>query len=652
MVLDASNEDANCNTAAWEFNLSRISLTQCISSVLHDTLLYAVYNRNLGTTADPDCSRLKYFNGEVYVSASSTWGQTWGEPVNLTNSKTNDCLSGACACDASATSARYCNDSLRIEYIEDLDAGSFIGTDGASTSQENPVRFLSYPCIDMSAFEILSSAPSEIKYLDNFHAVKNGTATKTLVLTDGGNLDINWTYTTNSGSVLTLAPTSGTLSAGCSPTGSVVLTGHAGGTEGLFHYTLTFHYGTKTLDVPVDFYVFDTWVLPQDVSIRTATAGGARMVVNQAGQAVDDLAEQSFTYFADLKTDYATDASLIMGNSKDNLSWKIFANGQGYPSTANDFGWLYAVTANVVDSTTYDSQHGYTIASGKGTNRDSTVAFDVNWYAPHHADSADFFIGHFDIYKGAKNPSGTVTGLDVAYACDWDVPSDSSSDNKIGYDSVRQMIYLQGMYTDARKQGFAGTAAYREDGTAIPGGFAWGNQQQVYGQRGYIVDSVWKYMEAVSSPHPYNSLWKDSIGDMSIVMVVAKNLTVTPTNHFKFDVVMLAKRAEANPTDGVEALKVAACKSKEFIRSWIYAALPPCPTGNCTSCGDANDDGGVDISDAVFLIAYIFSGGAAPHDCNYTNGMGDANADGGVDISDAVYLIAYIFSGGAAPHCQ
>jgi hypothetical protein len=72
----------------------------------------------------------------------------------------------------------------------------------------------------------------------------------------------------------------------------------------------------------------------------------------------------------------------------------------------------------------------------------------------------------------------------------------------------------------------------------------------------------------------------------------------------------------------------------------------------CTSCGDANNDGGVDISDAVYLIQYIFAGGPAPADCNYANGMGDANGDGGVDISDAVYLIQYIFAGGPAPHCQ
>ncbi len=64
-------------------------------------------------------------------------------------------------------------------------------------------------------------------------------------------------------------------------------------------------------------------------------------------------------------------------------------------------------------------------------------------------------------------------------------------------------------------------------------------------------------------------------------------------------------------------------------------------------CGDADGSRNIDISDAVYLIAYIFSGGPAPSPVP----AGDASCDGGVDISDAVYLIAYIFSGGPAP-CQ
>ena len=62
-------------------------------------------------------------------------------------------------------------------------------------------------------------------------------------------------------------------------------------------------------------------------------------------------------------------------------------------------------------------------------------------------------------------------------------------------------------------------------------------------------------------------------------------------------------------------------------------------------CGDANGDGTANISDAVFMIAYIFSGGDAPDPLL----SGDANCDGSSNISDAVYMITYIFSGGPSP---
>ena len=74
-------------------------------------------------------------------------------------------------------------------------------------------------------------------------------------------------------------------------------------------------------------------------------------------------------------------------------------------------------------------------------------------------------------------------------------------------------------------------------------------------------------------------------------------------------------------------------------------------TPACDRCGDANNDGSKDISDVVFLIAYIFSGGAAPGECNTPHELGDADGSGAVDISDVVYIIAYIFAGGLAPHC-
>jgi len=62
-------------------------------------------------------------------------------------------------------------------------------------------------------------------------------------------------------------------------------------------------------------------------------------------------------------------------------------------------------------------------------------------------------------------------------------------------------------------------------------------------------------------------------------------------------------------------------------------------------CGDADGEGTINIADAVFLIAYIFSGGPAP----VPLAAGDADCDGVITIADAVYLIEYIFSHGPAP---
>ena len=64
-----------------------------------------------------------------------------------------------------------------------------------------------------------------------------------------------------------------------------------------------------------------------------------------------------------------------------------------------------------------------------------------------------------------------------------------------------------------------------------------------------------------------------------------------------------------------------------------------------TMCGDADLSGIVTISDAVFLINYIFAGGTEPLEAS----AADADCNGIVTISDAVYLINYIFAGGPSP---
>ncbi len=78
---------------------------------------------------------------------------------------------------------------------------------------------------------------------------------------------------------------------------------------------------------------------------------------------------------------------------------------------------------------------------------------------------------------------------------------------------------------------------------------------------------------------------------------------------------------------------------------WHNAEMIAQINGDIFNCGDFNGDGGLDISDAVYLIYFIFSGGPSPLDNRY----GDINCDGVCDISDAVYLMQFIFAGGAVP---
>ncbi len=62
--------------------------------------------------------------------------------------------------------------------------------------------------------------------------------------------------------------------------------------------------------------------------------------------------------------------------------------------------------------------------------------------------------------------------------------------------------------------------------------------------------------------------------------------------------------------------------------------------------GDANGNGIVNISDVVYIMNYIFSGGPAPVPLFIT---GDVNCDRVITISDCVYLLNWIFSEGPYP---
>lgn len=60
--------------------------------------------------------------------------------------------------------------------------------------------------------------------------------------------------------------------------------------------------------------------------------------------------------------------------------------------------------------------------------------------------------------------------------------------------------------------------------------------------------------------------------------------------------------------------------------------------------GDSNRDGELDLSDAVYSLDFLFTGGPRP----LCMDAADSNDDGKVDISDPIYALSHLFLGGPA----
>lgn len=60
--------------------------------------------------------------------------------------------------------------------------------------------------------------------------------------------------------------------------------------------------------------------------------------------------------------------------------------------------------------------------------------------------------------------------------------------------------------------------------------------------------------------------------------------------------------------------------------------------------GDANDDGGVDVADAISLLTYLFLSGPLP-----CRDAGDVDDSGALDVADPISILGYLLQGGTLP---
>jgi len=83
----------------------------------------------------------------------------------------------------------------------------------------------------------------------------------------------------------------------------------------------------------------------------------------------------------------------------------------------------------------------------------------------------------------------------------------------------------------------------------------------------------------------------------------------------------------------------------ESVDSDPACATPTAVTAPVFRRGDANADGKADLTDAIYILGWLYQGGKEPP----CQDAADANDDGKVDLTDAIYILSYLYQGGKPP---
>jgi hypothetical protein len=397
----------------------------------------------------------------------------------------------------------------------------------------------------------------------------------------------------------------------------------------------------------VHLYCFTDFFIPENIAIRTLEN---RLNVQQVSRIGDQEEGAQMSWFEN-GDDMLYDGSLLFAYGTPRLYHRqIFFNvGDTIFEDNPNVRELRALSPTDYDSAGFEDST-YRYAEGTGCTADSVIGFRSGFYASKHPDSARFYVGSFAVSRG-PNWGAAIPDLMIAYATDWDIPTDSGNVGHV--DENLQLVYLQGDdqgYGNDYKYG--GIAYGGDDSTMMTarGGFYWENDRYVYPNDdnengGYHGDSLALYPDALT-PDYWGAMpgpdVADSVEDLNAIIVVADNMLFDPAVgdsiyfYIFFGGSISSSKTEADLKDAIR-------KGARFVCDHINPDAPFC-SPPC-KCGDADNNGIWNISDAVRLIGYIFGGDLPPErPCN-----GDADGNGIVNISDAVYMISYIFGGGPEP---
>ncbi|MCP4570522.1 MAG: hypothetical protein GY841_23305 [FCB group bacterium] len=672
-----------CDPDAWNMYIAKPSISTCEGNVY---ALWTQFGEAGNSQAMLDCSQGGFANGELYLCGSDDNGLTWDLPNNLTNSRTLNCDSNLCDSDHWSSMARFgmvyadtvdgvVPDTLDILYINDKDAGGI--PQGSGSWTVNPVMHLRIACRVVDHMPKTSYEP--VAFVDPIHAAPGIKLDTTLRISNIGNDPLVWTATiehvdgddwmtmASYGGTIQPAPATNYADVGVSFNYKNLLVGDPTGWDA--YIIVTSGAPTSPDTLPIHFTVASDFSLPKGDTLAAyasgtrMTDGKALMIYNTAMLGNDQDYLCLDVPFADGECDtfdltpitpvwLFSGSPMITWNDGTNKAYtsvftQLFTEDGTFRPQDDGMEWIDSLPLIGIDVnkcrfrvSTSDSIFGVQVAMSMPTD-----------------GTNDFVVGRnrFMLWDAID----TVYDVNVGMIVDWDIPSDSSVDN-FSYildtvftdapwddgDTIRHatgrvfVVYQKGAeyHSDNDTVGcsvletdrYGGIAIFNLPDDSLPTDLIAWTKENTPNQlgSGYDPDSLFKYMRGVMDIYSTDSAIDLHTGinfdDLDTIIPGA-----TGVYTYSYGLVTTLDGLD----DFIEQVKT----SFAFAKFNEYCVRP----------GDANLDNSVNVGDAVWMINYVFKGGAAPGNLDH----GDANNDGALNVGDAVYLINYVFKSGAAPVC-
>ena len=183
---------------AWKSTICRPSM-----GIDEDGNIYCAFEGYHDYLTNPDTSAAGWANGDIFVTVSTDGGYNWALPLNVTDTHSNGANPGDCFSECFSSLAEEIDDSLRIFYMEDKDAGSYIFNEGMITL--NPMMYAAVAAVDIPTTPLVEQFYFHLTGVTTVpEAAVTLTPYNTQIPPAGGSLDFNIALDNNTGSPLTV----------------------------------------------------------------------------------------------------------------------------------------------------------------------------------------------------------------------------------------------------------------------------------------------------------------------------------------------------------------------------------------------------------------------------------------------------------------